>query len=323
MGYGIDKARLHAYADGVNRRKFLKTSAIAAGGLWLTGCATTSRSRGRAFRFIHYTDSHIRPQFDVPLAVEQSLAKAASFRPDFLITGGDLITDGYTSDPPTSAERFDIFLERMNRYSFPAYHCIGNHDVVAVEPPDGTPKSSHPKAMFLSKLGMNRAYHSFDHEGWHFIILDSMQIENDRGLKYIGYIDADQIEWLDNDLKQVGAATPIVVVTHLPLLTVLYQREKGATEPAPADRIVVNGTDVIKLLAQYHTKLVLQGHLHICERIEYGGMTFITGGAVSGKWWRGSYYGYPEGFGVVSVRDGDFEYRYETYGWAAKRPPHL
>jgi hypothetical protein len=106
----------------------------------------------------------------------------------------------------------------------------------------------------------------------------------------------------------------------VPLLTVFFQREKSALEAAPADRIVVNAKDVIQLLAAHNTKLVLQGHLHICERIEYGGTTFITSGAVSGKWWRGAYHGYPEGFGVVTLAANSFQYEYHTYGWVAQRP---
>lgn len=306
----------------IHRRRFLRDSALAAAGLWIGGCATPRPSRRASFRFIHYTDSHIRPQFDVPKAIEKSLATAAVFRPDFLVNGGDLITDGYTSSPATAAERFDIWHDAIRRYDFPVHHGVGNHDVVAVEPPAGTERAADPKALLREKLGLSRTYHSFHHAGWHFVMLDSMQIENDRGLKYIGFIDAPQFEWLTRDLEAVGTETPIIVVTHLPLLTIFYQREKNALEPAPADRIVVNGTEVVKLLARFNTKLVLQGHLHICERIEYGGITFITGGAVSGKWWRGSYYGYPEGFGVVTVRGDRFEYAYHPYGWVSKRPPN-
>jgi len=305
---------------GLSRRDFLRSAAFAAGGLWLAGCAGLREGRGREFRFVHYTDSHIRPEFDVPRAVEMSLAKAKAARPSLMIVGGDLITDGYTSDPATASSRFDIFLDAAQRCDFPIRYCLGNHDVVAVEPPQGTAKAADPREVFRSKLGLPRTHFSFDHGGWHFVVLDSMQIENDRGLKYVGAISAEQLAWLAKDLEQVGPNAPIVVVTHIPLLTVFFQREKAATDPAPADRIVVNAKDVIQLLSRYKTKLVLQGHLHIFERIEYGGITFITTGAVSGKWWRGPNYGTPEGFGVVTCRADAFQYEHQTYGWVATRP---
>ncbi len=304
----------------LTRRDFLKSAALTASGAWLAGCANTRRAGSREFRFIHYTDSHIRSEFDVPRAVEMSLTKAASFRPDLMLVGGDLITDGYTSDEPTAASRFDIFLERSKHLDCPSYYCVGNHDLVGVEPPQGAKKSADPRSVYREKLGLSRTYYSFDHRGWHFVVLDSLQIPNDRGLKYIGWVDEEQMAWLAADLTAVGRDRPIVVLTHVPLLTVFFQREKSALEAAPADRIVVNGTDVIQLLAAHNTKLVLQGHLHIRERIEYGGITFITGGAVSGKWWRGAYYGYPEGFGVVTLAENSFQYEYKTYGWVATRP---
>jgi Icc protein len=46
---------------------------------------------------------------------------------------------------------------------------------------------------------------------------------------------------------------------------------------------------------------------------------FVTAGAVSGKWWRGSHEGFPEGFLVVNIKDNQLDYYYETYGWEAKK----
>jgi Icc protein len=48
--------------------------------------------------------------------------------------------------------------------------------------------------------------------------------------------------------------------------------------------------------------------------------TFVTGGAVCGKWWRGRWYGTPEGFGIVTLRRDRVDWEYRTYGWVAKRP---
>jgi hypothetical protein len=56
------------------------------------------------------------------------------------------------------------------------------------------------------------------------------------------------------------------------------------------------------------------------EMLRWQGTTFITGGAVCGKWWRGSWHGTPEGFGVVTLRPDRVEWKYKTYGWVAKRP---
>ena len=68
----------------------------------------------------------------------------------------------------------------------------------------------------------------------------------------------------------------------------------------------------------YDLKLVLQGHLHIVEQIAIKGTHFVTGGAVSGAWWKGPFEGFPEGFVVVDIDGERFSYYYEDYGWKAE-----
>ncbi len=81
--------------------------------------------------------------------------------------------------------------------------------------------------------------------------------------------------------------------------------------------LVTNAREVLEILWPYHPKLVLQGHTHIRESVTYNGCQFVTSGAVCGNWWKGSREGHPEGFGVLTVRGGKIDWRYETYGFVA------
>ncbi len=60
-------------------------------------------------------------------------------------------------------------------------------------------------------------------------------------------------------------------------------------------------------------QLVLQGHLHVREEVRWGGTTFLTGGAVSGAWWRGAFHGTPPGFNVITLSDDRVECEYRAY----------
>jgi hypothetical protein len=91
----------------------------------------------------------------------------------------------------------------------------------------------------------------------------------------------------------------------------------GATEALSEGSCVTNSKQVRDILKGYKVKLVLQGHLHMIEDIFYTGTHYITGGAVSGSWWNGPRFEFPEGFVVVSVRGDDMTWRYETFGWQA------
>jgi 3',5'-cyclic AMP phosphodiesterase CpdA len=196
---------------------------------------------------------------------------------------------------------------------------IGNHDLVAARPEDGTPPSPDPRAEFRARLDVGQTYRSFDALGYHFVLLDSMAISDD-DLKYHGRIDATQLGWLRRDLSAVDEETPIVLACHIPLLTAFYQATEGATIAAQANRVTVNNREVLELFRDHNLLLVLQGHLHVDELLRWRQTTFITGGAVCGKWWRGPWQGTREGFGILTLRRDRVEWEYHTYGWQARRP---
>ena len=66
--------------------------------------------------------------------------------------------------------------------------------------------------------------------------------------------------------------------------------------------------------------LALQGHLHVKEMIRWQGTTFIIGGAICGKWWRGPWYDTNEGFNLITLSGNRVAWEYIDYGWQARRP---
>ena len=58
---------------------------------------------------------------------------------------------------------------------------------------------------------------SFDHKGYHFVILDSIQPTDDR--LWEARVDDVQIHWLRDNLKRQTAGTPVIAVIHCPLAT--------------------------------------------------------------------------------------------------------
>jgi len=109
-------------------------------------------------------------------------------------------------------------------------------------------------------------------------------------------------------------------VCHMPLITSFYQATAGQGKVGPPNRVVTNNLEVLEAFAKHRLHLVLQGHLHVNEILRWRDTTFITGGAVSGKWWRGEYFGTREGFGVVTLSKDKIDWEYRDLGWEAKRP---
>ncbi|MGF1609672.1 MAG: metallophosphoesterase family protein [Kiloniellales bacterium] len=309
--------------EGLTRRHFMAALA-ATGGLasWITPRRQSWAARGvegRPLRLLFYTDVHARTEWETPLALAQAAESINAQQADLVIAGGDLITDGFQSSMATAAPRWDVYMA-MQRSIRPEVHAvIGNHDLVAAIPEDGTAPAADPRAPFLARQGLGRTYRSFDALGYHFVLLDSMQVVGG-DLKYEGRIWPEQLEWLREDLARLAPNTPVVCVLHIPLLTAFYAATKGATEPAPSNRAVVNSREVLDILDQYNTVLVLQGHIHVKELIRWRNTTFITGGAICGRWWRGSWHGTDEGYCVLTLHQDKVEWEYVDYGWEERRP---
>ena len=106
----------------------------------------------------------------------------------------------------------------------------------------------------------------------------------------------------------------------MPLLSSFVAATRGNTELPPHGRLIENNKDVLKKFRGKNLILVLQGHLHVDELIRWQTTTFITGGAVCGKWWRGPWHGTQEGFNVVTLKPDHVDWKYIDYGWEARRP---
>ena len=130
----------------------------------------------------------------------------------------------------------------------------------------------------------------------------------------------EELEWLKQDLSRIPRGTPIILVTHMPLLSVFYAATMGATFAAKKNRLVVNNRDVLKIIRQHNVILVLQGHLHVNELIVWQHTKFILGGAICGKWWRGPWHCTEEGFSLITLSGNHVAWEYIDYGWKACRP---
>jgi 3',5'-cyclic-AMP phosphodiesterase len=294
---------------------------LAALACALAVCASAqdAETNEPSLRFVFMTDIHARTEWDTPAALLQAAAAINEQNPDLVVAGGDLITDGFQSSAATVDPRWDAYLAMQNAIHAPVRAAIGNHDLVAAIPDDGTPAATDPRGIFREKLDVEETYRSFDTNGYHFILLDPIRIIGGN-LKYEGRIWPEQLAWLKTDLASVDRKTPIILVSHMPFLTTFFMDTEGAIANAPKNRVIVNGPETLQLLKNHNLILVLQGHIHINELMRTRGITFITGGAVCGKWWRGDWLGTKEGFGVVTLRGNHVDWEYKDYGWTSRRP---
>ena len=301
-----------------SRRQFLKTASLAVTSLVLPAAEPPEGG----FNFAFLTDIHVQPERGAGEGLVQCIDKVNKHpaRPEFVLTGGDLIMDALDVGIDRISVQWKLFDECAKRFELPLHHTLGNHDVVGWSAKSIVRADDHDygKKMFAERYGQGRTYRSFDHGGWHFIQLDSIG-QNQETRDYQGWIDEAQLEWFKKDLEAVGKTTPVIIVTHIPFYSVWHQILFGPGYKLDGKALVGNVHTFRKLFEGHNIQLVLSGHGHLVERIEVGSVTYIQGGAVCGMWWKGPVYGKPEGFGVVNCRpDGTWSYNYEGYNWKVR-----
>jgi 3',5'-cyclic AMP phosphodiesterase CpdA len=265
------------------------------------------------FSFVFLTDIHLQPELNAIEGYKKAIEAVNELKPDFVITGGDQIMDALGVTYERAEMLFDLYIETSKEFNMPVYDTLGNHDIFGLSVESGI-DPNHPeyyKKMYENKLG--KTYHSFDHGGWHFMIIDSIDKTVDR--TYFGRVDSEQMAWITDDLKDIGKETPIVLATHIPFVSIIKQIRVGSTEANSEGWVIVNSKEVLELFQGFNLKLVLQGHLHSLEEINVGGITFLTGGAVSSNWWEGTYYSLEEGFVLIKIKEDKLEWEYIDFGW--------
>ncbi len=251
---------------GLDRRHVLECMVWAGTGVLWTVTGGVPHSLGligeaaaaeptSGFTFLQMSDSHIgfdkkaNPDTIGTLQEAITQVKAMKTKPSFIIHTGDIT---HLSKPA----EFDNADKVFNEAGVPIHWVPGEHDLIDEE---------RGKA-YLERYGKGSkgaGWYSYDANGIHFIGLVNVVDLKAGGL---GNLGAEQLAWLEDDLKGKSASTPIVVFSHIPLY-VLYKEWGWGTE---------DGQRALDLLKRFGSVTVLNGHIHqLAQKVE-GNMTFHT-----------------------------------------------
>jgi 3',5'-cyclic AMP phosphodiesterase CpdA len=299
----------------MQRRTFLKSALAAPLALGARPAALSGAKLTDSFSFIHFTDTHIQPELHAGEGTTRAFRSIARISHDFALAGGDLVMDVFEHGQARATALFDLYRNTAKDLPRPVHSILGNHDIYGISNKAGVASSDplYAKKLFEDRMGQPR-YQSFDHKGWHFILLDSVQIGPEKN--WFGRIDDEQLDWLAADLRKAGKQSPIVVLTHMPLASATGQFFGGKSD-ALQTLLITNPRAVLDLFEGYKLKAVLQGHTHVREVVDYNGCHYLTPGAVCGNWWKGAFKGSPEGFAVFTAKGENLSWEFRSYGWQA------
>lgn len=318
-----------------SRRRFLR-QIFGVGALGLTGAGSFVPSLGQTngptspepFRFAFLTDLHLLQagalrSVDGISACLDAVGKLDP-RPEFILCGGDLVHSSRELTLPGAETALDFFLQIWKyKTNLPTYWTFGNHDLAGTSNPSSLPTDpEYAKGLFQDRLKMPKLFYSFDHKGWHFVVLDDIALQPDHS--YIGKLFDDELVFLKADLD-AHRAMPTIVCTHIPVvsnvplgLSLAHLADPHKPTPNLKTLVCTNGDSLLNDIPSHNVRAILAGHLHFYEELSHNGVQIINSGAVCGSYWKGPNHGCPEGFGVVDVgADGSVKFDYRPYGWKA------
>jgi outer membrane protein assembly factor BamB/predicted MPP superfamily phosphohydrolase len=230
--------------------------------------------------FATVTDVHVAKYWNPSIDVEKERFHAQveqlnklSSKPDFVMISGDLTDAG--TDEEYKAYQYGSAVSNV-----PVWTAVGNHEFNFLNN-DGKYKSIIEKY----RQYQGPEWYSFDYKNNHIVVLEN----------YKGQNEADQLEWLKQDLALVRKEQKVLVVTHIPLDTPL----------------TVDGFNpYVQVLKQYNVKLLLTGHTHsndVDANVFPGADHVVTSAGWSPQ------DGSPVGFREVRVGEDKLSYQFKPF----------
>lgn len=207
---------------------------------------------------LHHADKpargtrHYRESLD---KLAEAGARFADISTDHVVELGDFID----SADSLTAEKGHLraVQKRFSELPGKKHHVLGNHCVHLLT-----------KDEFLDGVEREKTYYSFDHAGWHFVVLDSCFRSDGVAYQRKNFnwtdpnIPESELEWLAADLK--GADAPTVVFAHQRLDVANHYGVKNA---AAVRRVLERSGRV---------RAVFQGHSHKNDHKEINGVHYTT-----------------------------------------------
>ncbi|WP_119081066.1 calcineurin-like phosphoesterase C-terminal domain-containing protein [Chitinophaga alhagiae] len=227
----------------------------------------------------------------------------------FGLSLGDLVGDNLDLHNP--------YIKAVKEVGLPWYNLMGNHDMNYDAVADSLSDES-----FEASFGP--ANYAYNYGNAHFIVLDDILYPDPRdGKGYWGGFRKSQLDFIENDLKQVPKDKLIVLAFHIPLM----HHEENAFRNADRQRLF----DILK---DYPHTLSLSAHTHLQRQNFYGKADGwrqekphheYNAGTTSGDWYSGGITGKgvpdgtmrdgtPRGYAFLNISNNQYTIDYKVAG---------
>ena len=244
------------------RRSFIRKLGLVLAPVSLSwNIHAAARATLRPVRFGLCADPHKDIMHDADERLRMFLGAARKEKAEFILQLGDFCRP---------YEKNREFLKIWEDFTGGRHHTLGNHDN------DG----GFTWQQVMDFLGMKSRYYSFDHGGWHFIVLDGNEKKPvNPAAGYPRHIGADQLAWLGDDLGRT--TVPTLVFSHQSL-----EDDEGVENRAEVRGVL----EKANATAGWHkVGACMSGHHHIDFQREINGIQYIQINSMSYSWLGESY----------------------------------
>jgi len=205
--------------------------------------------------FVQISDSHMgfnkaaNPDVVATMKIAIDKINAMPAAPEFILHTGDITH----LSKPSEFDTVDQLLKSARAKE--VFFVPGEHDML-----------EDNGQQYRERYGKNakgEGWYSFDKKGVHFIGLVNVLNLKAGGM---GSLGAEQLEWLEDDVRHLSKSTPIVVFAHIPLWTIYPDWGWGTEDSAQA----------LSYLKHFGSVTVLNGHIHQTMQKVEGNITFHT-----------------------------------------------
>lgn len=218
-------------------------------------------------------------------ALEQIFDHLAHLNLDFLLIPGDLTQHG-------EPDNHRWLARRLAQLPYPTYVIPGNHDFPAVSERTRTTQAQFVR--FYRAFGYDQGHRPYYCRaiapGLRLIGLNSNQLSAD-GTAIDGYIDEEQMAWLDRTLAALPPDELAIVMVHHNLLEHLPDQGNHVLGKR---YILENSAQLRQKLQAAGIQLVFSGHLHVQDIAEADGLYDLT---------TGSLVSYPHPYRTLALRE--------------------
>lgn len=177
-----------------------------------------------------------------------------TFKPDFVVQGGDMIED---TNLVIDKKNYKRGLAILSKLKCPIYHLVGNHELKYLS-----------EKFLKDALGYEKLHFSFDQKNFRFIFLFTKRFYPSKEIR----LDSVQLKWLK---KTVKTDKKIIIFSHYSLVPV-NTRGNFWFSTRPDLTFIKNHREFLKIISGKNVKLAFNFHLHWNKKQVQNGVPYIT-----------------------------------------------